>query len=143
MRSTTAAPDVAWADTNLFVALFAASSHPLHDDALQVFRRVAAGTLRLIVTPVIVAELVYVAESLFDWGRAATSRQISELLGAEGLEVREQRALVQALDLYRDHRRLDFADAYLAACAVVSGPAAIASLDRDFDRLGGVRRIRS
>lgn len=136
-----AGPDVAWADTNLFVALFADQTHPLHDRALGIFQRVANGALRLIVTPVVVAELVYVAESLFDWRRSTTARRLGELLLAEGLEIREAEALGRAFDLYAAHSRLDFADAYLAGSALTVGPPSVASLDRDFDRVTGVRRV--
>lgn len=134
-------PDVAWADTNIFIALFAGASHPLHDPALDLFRRVADGSLRLILTPVVLAELVYVSESLFGWRRATTASRLQALLSAEGLDVREREVLTQALDLYGARGQLDFVDAYLAGSAVTRGPATVASLDRDFDRLPAVRRI--
>lgn len=136
-----AGPDVAWADTNLFVALFADRAHPLHDRAVQLFQRVTDGALRLIVTPVVVAELVYVAERLFEWRRSTTANRVGQLLRADGLEVREAEALGRALELYGGQRRLDFADAYLAGSALAVGPASVASLDRDFDRVTGVRRV--
>lgn len=136
-------PDVAWADTNLFVSLFAEATHPLHERALDIFRRVADGSLRLIVMPTVVAELVYVAESLFAWHRRTVASRLGGLITAEGLEVRESAVLASALDLYGRVSRLDFVDAYLAGCALTSGPPAVASLDRDFDRVPGIRRISS
>lgn len=136
-------PTIAWADTNIFVSLFADAAHPLHQSALNLFRRVAEGSLRLIVTPIVIAELVYVAESLFTWRRATTARRLTELVRAEGLDVREAGVVTQALNLYGSQRGLDFADAYLAAAALMVGPPALASLDRDFDRIDGVRRLSS
>lgn len=138
-----ARPDVAWADTNLFVSLFAESTHPLHQQALDIFRRVADGSLRLIVAPTVVAELVYVVESLFAWQRRTVASRLGALIAAEGLDVREAAALAHALDLYGRIRRLDFVDAYLAGCALATGPAVVASLDRDFDRVPGLRRVSS
>ena len=49
--------------------------------------------------------------------------------------------IARALQLCREHSRLDFADAYLAAIALEVGPEAIASFDADFDVVKGVRRI--
>lgn len=138
-----ARPDLAWADTNLFVALFADDSHPLHGRALDVFRRVADGSLRLIVTPVVVAELVYVAEAVFRWRRSTVAHRLGELVTAEGLEVREAAVVSRALELYGASRRLDFVDAYLAALALTGEPRTVASLDRDFDNIQGVRRVSS
>lgn len=139
--SAGAQPGSAWADTNLFVSLFADASHPLHEQSLSLFRRVADGSLRLVVTPVVVAEMVYVLESVLGWRRATVAARLAGLLMAEGLDVREADSLSRALELYRTRSRLDFVDAYLAACALVVGPPRIASLDRDFDRLEDVHRV--
>lgn len=135
--------EIAWADTNLFVALFADVAHPMHAPALNLFRRVAEGSLRLIVTPIVVAELVYVAEGVLGWTRRTAAERLAELLVADGLEVREQVALLRALELYGSHGRLDYADAYLAGSALASGPPVVASLDRDLDRVRGIRRLRA
>lgn len=131
----------ALADTNIFVALVAGPAHPLHEAALGLFRRVAEGSLTLIVTPVVVAELVYACESVLRWSRAAIADRLSALLRADGLTVREQTALIAALDLYRRGRKLDFPDAYLAGTALTDGPPAVASLDRDFDTIDGLVRV--
>jgi len=131
----------AYADTNVFIALFAGDAHPLHEPALRIFQRVADGNLRLVVTPIVVAELVYVAERVLRWTRTTTGRRFTELLGSLGLEVREADTLARALALYGSTRSLDFADAYLAGAALEVGPPRIASLDADLDRVAGVTRI--
>lgn len=125
------------------MALLAGSDHALHDPALQVFRRVAEGALRLIVTPIVVAELVYVTRSVFSWTRRSTAERLGSLLEADGLTIAEPTVITRALQLYREHSRLDFADAYLAAVALEVGPDAVASFDADFDAVGGIRRISS
>lgn len=48
--------------------------------------------------------------------------------------------LLCALEVYEVHR-LDFAEAYLAACAESTGVTAIASFDRSLDRLDSIDRI--
>ena len=134
---------MAYADTKLFVGLLAGPSHALHDSALEVFRRVADGAIRLIVTPIVVAELVSVTRSLFTWTRRATAERLGSLLEADGLAVTERAVIARALQLYREHSRLDFADAYLAAIGLEVGPAAVASFDTDFNVVMGIRRISS
>lgn len=134
-------PQSAFADTNIFVALMAGPSHPLHEPVLGLFRRVAGGDLVLIVTPIVVAELVYACESVLRWSRIRIADRLSALLQADGLTIRESAALIAALGLYGGHRKLDFADAYLAGCALTAGPPAVASLDRDFDSIEGLNRI--
>lgn len=48
--------------------------------------------------------------------------------------------LLRAIEVYEVHR-LDFAEAYLAACAESTGVTAIASFDRSLDRLGTIDRV--
>jgi len=125
----------------VFVALLAGPAHPLHDAALGLFRRVADGSLALLVTPVIAAELVYVSRSVIGWSRAATAERLGSMLEADGLVVTERAVLRRALALYGERPRLDLADAYLAAAALEVGPPAVASFDADLDGLDGLRRI--
>ena len=125
----------------MFVALLAGPTHALHGPALSLFRRVAEGTLRLIVTPIVVAELVYVTRDVVGWSRTVIAERLGSLLDADGLVVMEAAVTRRALTLYGERIRLDFADAYLAAAALELGPAAVASFDADFDALTGLRRI--
>lgn len=141
VRATRRRPDEAYADTNVFIALLVGPSHPLHESALSIFRRVADGDLILIVMPVIVAELVYVARALLRWTRRVAADRLGELLSADGLVVAEAATIQLALRLFRERSRLDFADAYLAAAALQVGPAVVASFDAGPDSLEGVRRI--
>jgi len=132
---------MAYADTNVFIALLLGPGHPLHEPALSTFRRVADGDLVLVVTPVIVAELVYVGRALLRWKRGVAADRLGELLSADGLVVAEGATVQLALRLFGERSRLDFADAYLAAAALEVGPAVVASLDAGLDSVEGVRRI--
>ena len=134
-------PELAYGDTNLFVALLVGPAHPLHDRALSLFRRVADGELALVVTPVVVAELAYAARSVLGWTRQVVAARIGSLLEADGLVLAERPTLLRALALYGASAKLDFAAAYLAGAALEVGPPAVASFDSDFDAIEGVRRI--
>ncbi|MEX2183946.1 MAG: type II toxin-antitoxin system VapC family toxin [Chloroflexota bacterium] len=133
--------EVAYADTNLFVALFVGSTHPLHDRALGIFRRVAEGSLVVIVTAIVVAELVYVSRDVIGWSRAEIADRLDGLLDADGVISTEPSVLRRALALYGNHSKLDFADAYLGAVVLEVGPAAVASFDADFDVIPTLRRV--
>lgn len=130
----------AYVDTNLVVALFAGARHPLHEPALAIFRRVAEGSLDLILTSPVIQELVYLAEPLLGWNRRTFSERIVRFIEADGILLAEP-TLAGALQIYADDPRLDFTDAYLAAAALEVGPPLVASLDRDLDRVKEIRRI--
>lgn len=140
-RVPSGATELAYADTNIFIALFAGEPHVLHDRALALFRRVAEGQLALIVTAVVVAELVYVGRSVLGWSRGVTTQRLVGLMEADGLVIPERSTIVRALALFARHRRLDFADAYLAAAALDLGPAAVASFDVAIHQVEGLQGV--
>lgn len=135
-------PERAWLDANAAIALIEGPTHTLHDQAISVFRRVADGDLEVIVTAPMLVELAWYLEQRLGWTRDRCGRRIRQLLGSDGV-LAVDRALDASIELYARHRRLDFVDAYLAACALGIGPAAVVSFDRDLDRVDGVTRIGS
>jgi predicted nucleic acid-binding protein len=140
---TARSTDLALGDTHIFVALFAAPDHALHDRALRLFRRVADGDLAIVITSVVMAELCFVCGHVLGWNRQATADRMLGLLDANGIVVDEPAAMRVALDLFGRHRRLDFPDAYLAARALTDGPGAVATFDRDLASVAGLRVITS
>jgi predicted nucleic acid-binding protein len=132
---------VAYADTNLFLALLAGPDHSLHARALDLFARVDAGSLRLIVTPVVVAELVWASRAALGITRSEMAGILTDLLQAGGLDVLEPGVVFRALRLQQARPRLDFADAHLAARALEVGPPVVASFDDDLDGVPGVERL--
>jgi uncharacterized protein len=135
--------DLAWADANPFVSLIVGPGHSTHERALALFREVAEGRLTLLLTPVVLLEIVHVLELRYRRPRARIADELAGILQADGLVVTEKDVLVAALGLFGGDGDLDFADAYLAASALLVGPPNVASFDRDFDRIEGIRRVAS
>ena len=98
--------------------------------------------MELIVTPVTVAELIYAGRPALGWTRTESSARLTGLLQAKGIVLREQTAVMAALQLYALHGDLDFADAYLAATAIATD-VSVASFDRDFQAIEGLHLIAS
>jgi predicted nucleic acid-binding protein len=133
-------PVTAYADANVCIALFAGPTHWAHEASVEMFRRVAEGRLVLVVAPVVVAEIVHAARTLFRWSHAQIADRLAAFLAADGLVVREAPQVFVALALL-GVRRIDFTDAYLVAVALDPGPPLVASFDRDFDAIDGVTRL--
>lgn len=93
----------------------------------------------LLLTDVVVAELVYVLQSVYRVPRAAVAEQVRAVVGFPRVELDDEALVLRALDVY-DLARVDFAEAYLVARAEQSG-AAVASFDRSLDRIDTVTRI--
>jgi predicted nucleic acid-binding protein len=94
----------------------------------------------LVLTDVIFAEVIYVLESLYELEREQVAERLRAVVGFPAIIVLDASVLLRALEVYEVHR-IDFAEAYLVACAEASGIGAVASFDRAIDRVGTAQRI--
>lgn len=99
------------------------------------------GRHELILTDLVVAEMVYVLESFYEAPRAQISELVRSLLAFPSVAVADDELLFRAVELYQD-ARLDFAVAYLAALAELTGINRVASFDRHIDRVKTIKRIQ-
>jgi predicted nucleic acid-binding protein len=65
---------------------------------------------------------------------------LRSVLAFPAIRVVDPELLQRTVELF-DTIRLDFADAYLVACAERTGIGSIVSFDRDLDRAGSVTRL--
>jgi predicted nucleic acid-binding protein len=93
----------------------------------------------LLLSDLILAEVAYVLESFYEAPRVQVAETLRAVLGFPAIRVVDAELLQRAVEVYDVHR-LDFADAYLVACAERAGVGVIASFDRSIDRVGTVRR---
>ena len=94
----------------------------------------------LYLADLIVAETVYVLESFYEIDRSRISEAIRSLLAMESVRVIDAPLLLRTVALYQGER-LDFADAYLVACAETTGVGKVASFDKAISRIPTVERI--
>lgn len=94
----------------------------------------------LLLTDLVVAETVYVLESFYDAPREQVGEAIRSLLALESVVSIDTALLLRAVEVY-ETVRLDFAEAYLVACAESTGVNKVASFDRSIDRAGTVERV--
>ena len=94
----------------------------------------------LILVDLVVAEVVYVLESVYEVERKRIAELARAILAFPALAVADEALLLRTLELYEQHR-IHFAEAYLAACAEISGVGVVASFDQDIDRVATVRRL--
>lgn len=94
----------------------------------------------LLLTDLVVAETVYVLESFYEAPRRQVAEAIRSLLALESVVSVDPAVLLRAVEVY-ETERLDFAEAYLVACAESTGVNRIASFDKAIDRVGTVERV--
>ena len=95
---------------------------------------------QLLLPDLVLAEVVYVLESVYRVPRPRVAELARAIVAFGAIEVVDEPALLRALEVYELHR-LDFADAYLVAEAEISGVHAVASFDKEIERVPTVRRV--
>ena len=126
----------AFLDTNILIR------HLTGDPPAQAKRATAylgAGH-ELILPDLVLAEMVYVLESFYEVPRADIARMARSLLALPSIAVADHDLLLRSVEIY-EVLRLDFAEAYLAALAELSGVNQVASFDRQIDRVQGIQRV--
>lgn len=94
----------------------------------------------LLVTDLIAAETVYVLESFYEAPRPQVAEALRSLLSFDSVVVVDPALLLRAIEVY-EADRLDFAEAYLVACAETTGVGRVVSFDQAVDRVDTVERV--
>lgn len=89
--------------------------------------------------PLIVAELVYVLESIYEQSRPQVAALVRAVLAHPPIRADEEPTLLRAVEHY-ETAGAHFAEAYLAAVAERSD-GRVASFDRGLDRITTITRI--
>jgi predicted nucleic acid-binding protein len=126
----------AFVDTNILVR------HLTGDPPAMAARATAylASADGLYLPDLIVAETVYVLESYYEVPRDQIAEAMRSLLAFDAMVTVDPALLLRAIEAYESDR-LDFAEAYLVACAESTGVGRVASFDKSIDRVKTIKRV--
>ncbi|MDJ0617703.1 MAG: PIN domain-containing protein [Calothrix sp. MO_192.B10] len=97
-------------------------------------QRAEQGEVNLKLSPIVVAEIVWVLSSFYRYSRTQIAEVLLPLIVSDGISCDEIQQVSAALSLMAN-ANVDFLDAYLAEIARHTGESVV-SFDRDFRRLG-------
>ena len=126
----------AFVDTNILI-------RHLTGDPPEMAHRATAyleSATEILLTDLVVAETVYVLESFYEAPRRDVAGAIRSLVLMDVVVCVDVAVLLRAIEVYETDR-LDFAEAYLVACAETTGVGRVVSFDRSIDRVSTVERI--
>jgi len=83
---------------------------------------------------------VYVLESFYETPREEVAQAVRSLVAFDSIVCVDPALLLGAVEVYETDR-VDFAEAYLVACAESTEVGKIASFDRSVDRIDTIARI--
>ncbi len=102
--------------------------------------RFLSGQRDLVVPDLVIAEMVYVLESVYGAARPTVAEAVRSILTFDAIHVADEDLLLRTVEVY-EFGRLHFAESYLVAMAERAGIGVIASFDRSIDRVPTIRRI--
>jgi len=94
----------------------------------------------LLLTDLVAAETVCVLESFYEAPRDDVAEALRSLIAFDSIVCVDPSLLLRAVEVYETDR-VDFAEAYLVACAESTGVGRIASFDRSLDRIDTIERV--
>jgi predicted nucleic-acid-binding protein len=127
-------------DANVVLRFLLADNPAQSPKAKELFVLAESGRVRLRLTHVAVAELVWVLVSFFDFPRHEVGPKLRGLILHKGVEIDDQDVILGALDRFA-RINADFPDCYAAANAAHSATP-IASYDRDFRKFADVTCLK-
>jgi predicted nucleic acid-binding protein len=126
----------AFVDTNVLVRHLTGDPPDLAERATAYLRT----ERELLLTDLVAAETVYVLESFYAAPRDQVGEAVRSLVAFDSIVCVDPALLLRAVEVYETDR-IDFAEAYLVACAETTGVGQVASFDRSIDRVNTIERI--
>jgi predicted nucleic acid-binding protein len=126
----------AFVDTNVLVRHLTGDPPDLAERATAYLRT----ERELLLTDLVAAETVYVLESFYETPRDQVGEAVRSLVAFDSIVCVDPALLLRAVEVYETDR-IDFAEAYLVACAETTGVGTVASFDRSIDRVSTIERI--
>lgn len=123
-------------DANVLVRLVA------RDDADQVQAAESAVGKGAWVSHLVLAETLWVLESVYDLSREQIATAVEMLLNHRDLSLQDADVVISALAHYRTRLVVDFSDCLVLEIARKAGHLPVATFDRNFAKLEDVQRLR-
>lgn len=102
--------------------------------------RFLANAESLWLADLIVAEVVYVLQSVYRAGRAEAAHLARSIVSSDWMRVTDMPLLLRSIEIF-EFEGLAFADAYLVASAERSGIGVVVSFDKAISRVGTIERL--
>lgn len=122
-----------WLDANVLIRLITKEPPELFQRALRLVERAEQGEVTLRVVPMVVAEVIWVLRSFYEYPRTQIPQVLQPLVTAPGVVMEDADLVLRAVNVMAI-ANVDFLDAFLAETARLRG-GSVVSFDRDFRRL--------
>jgi predicted nucleic acid-binding protein len=121
-------------DSNVLLRFLTRDPGDMAEQAAGLMLRAEHKEVLLVLSPLVIAEVIWVLKSFYRNTLAEITRAVGPLLSADGVEVEDREVMIEAIELMRD-KNVDFVDAVLALQAARRGETVCTFDAADFKRL--------
>jgi len=133
--------DPIFVDTNVFLRFFVRDSESFYQKAKELFEKAESGEVKLETSDLVVAEIVWVLESYYDFSRAEIKEVIDTILETRNIRVANHARVKETIILYA-LGKVDFIDGYNISLIKTKGYKNVATFDiKHFKNVEGVTFI--
>ena len=133
--------DPIFVDTNVFLRFFVRDVESFYHKAKDLFEKAENGQLKLETSDMVIAEIVWVLESYYDFLKPEIKEVIETILETKNLKVANHSRVKEAIDFYSSGK-MDFIDAYNIAYIKAKDFKKVATFDiKHFKNIEGVSNI--
>lgn len=133
--------DFVFVDTNVFLRFFVRDVESFYQKAKELFEKAEKGVVKLETSDMVIAEIVWVLESYYDFTKAETKEVIDTILETKNIKVANHSRVKEAVNMYASGK-MDFIDACNIAYIKEKGYRKVATFDvKHFKNIEGIRSI--
>ena len=130
--------DPVFVDTNVFLRFFVRDVESFYQKAKELFEKAEKGTVKLETNDLVIAEIVWVLESYYDFTKTEIKDIIDTILETKNLKVSNNARVKEATSMYA-FKNIDFIDAYNIAYFKAKDLKKIATFDsKHFKNIEGI-----
>ena len=131
-----------YADTNLFIRFFTGVPESQAEKSRKFLEQVSRGKYELFICDLIIAEIIYILESIYNLERSGVVEKIIAVAEIDNAVIENRSIVLRALDLYEE-KNIDFIDAYLAYHLKKNNCDTIFTFDKSFKKIDFINKIIS
>ena len=120
--------DLVFVDTNVFLRFSVRDVESFYQKAKELFENAEQGVVKLETNDMVIAEIVWVLESYYNFSKAEIKEVIDTILETKNVKVTNHSRVKEAVDLYTVGK-MDFIDAYNIAYIRTKGYRKVATFD--------------
>lgn len=127
-------------DTNIIIRFLTNDDPKKADLCEKLFKHAKEGKQKLFISDLVIAETVWVLESMYNYPKNKLTDCIQKILNTPNIETENKDLLLNAITLYQ-LEDIDYIDAYNATIMGNKNIKEIYSYDTDFDILSDIKRL--